>query len=56
MIRRLICFLTLGHDPNFSAKPTDTDGWWAYPCRKCGTLILPSVFAGVDERVEERDA
>ena len=48
MIRRLICWVTLGHDPLFSATPTGIGGWWAYPCRKCGTLVLSSFWAGAE--------
>ena len=46
MIGRVWCWLTLGHDPDFDATPTSVAGGWLYyPCRKCGALVLPSVFS-----------
>ena len=49
--RRAWCAATLGHDPLFGEKHrVDVNGWWAYPCRKCGRLLFPSVWGGTDER------
>jgi hypothetical protein len=58
-LRRLRCLATLGHDPDYDvARRQDISGWWAYPCRKCGQLIFPSVMASVDQAAagDERDA
>ena len=52
LLRRVRCWATLGHDPLFGDDVrVDVNGWWAYPCRKCGTLMFPSIWGGSDERV-----
>jgi hypothetical protein len=54
---RLRCAATLGHDPLFGDDVrVSVNGWWYYPCRKCGVLMLPSIWGGVDQPSQERDA
>jgi hypothetical protein len=54
---RWLCWLTLGHDVDFDLeRRIDVGGWWAYPCKKCGRPMLLSLWGGVDEKVEEREA
>jgi len=54
---RVVCALTLRHDLAFAARcRVNVDGWWAYRCRRCGDLPFASVWGGIDEHADERDA